>query len=130
MISALSWLSSTTRIGGSVPLLIVQPASDVIWRTGCRAAQPQEGKTYAVQRMSGGADQRWSGLRRRRLLRDHADVVVNDLKKAAIDIELLAAVATEAQHALAEERHHGSVAREDADLPVIRGRDDRIRRPL
>src|SRR3954465_55913 len=69
-------------------------------------------------------------LRRRRFLRHDTNVVVDDLKKASFDVELLAAAPAESKHTFAEQRHHRSVPGENTDLTVVRGGDDLIRRPL
>src|SRR4051812_31995347 len=61
----------------------------------------------------------------RGFLRHNANVVIDNLKKSAFDIEVPAgASSTKAKRACAEKRHQRSVILENTDLAVERGRDN------
>ena len=60
----------------------------------------------------------------RGVLRDDPNLIVDHLQEAALHLEPLTSARAEAQLALAQQRHHGRVTREDADLAVERGGDD------
>src|SRR5688500_12771001 len=57
-------------------------------------------------------------------------LVVDDLQKAALDPEPLPGTRAEPKLALAEQRHHWGMAREDAHLSVERRGDDGLRGTL
>jgi hypothetical protein len=58
---------------------------------------------------------------------DYADPVVDDLQKPATNLEPVIRSATpDDECAFAEQGHERSVVRQDADLAVVRGDDDRV----
>jgi hypothetical protein len=58
---------------------------------------------------------------------DDPDPVVHDLEKSALNGEPTHLTSpTNAQRPYAEERHERRVVRQDADLAIIGGRDDRV----
>jgi hypothetical protein len=65
------------------------------------------------------------------VLRDYPHLVVHHLQESAADREPPGAtVLPDHQGAFAEERHERGVVRQDADLAIMGGDHDRIRRPI
>jgi hypothetical protein len=65
-------------------------------------------------------------LRRRRLFRHDADVIVRYLQKPAFDMKSVRSRRTQPKLAITKHGHHGGVAGENADLSIERRRNDRL----
>src|SRR5205085_3539164 len=65
-----------------------------------------------------------------RFLRYDADFVVEHLHEAAADIETATRSGSDAQLAVAKQRHQGRMTGENSNLAVVGGGDYRIRLPL